>query len=213
MGYALDVEWLGGQLVIERGTFEDYRELERFHYLTKRPAVRAGVWRVRYVEQFAIENRQLSSANCLNARCVAVGVLGYPTPSCAARQRTLRLRGARYARRKIRWLNANLRTISRVIVHPQFRGVGVASELVRVICADSGVRYVEAMATMGRVVPFFEKGGMRRIDAGEDRPVYYLWDRDRVMNNSSGGAHGGERSGGGGGNLRTVGFRETADFT
>ena len=179
MGYALDVGWLGGQLVIERGTFDDYRELERFHYVSKRPAVRAGIWRVRYIEQFAIENCQLSIANSFNARFAAVGVLVYPTPSCAARECALGLRGSRYARRKIRWLNANLRTISRVIVHPQFRGVGMASELVRAMCAESGVRYVEAMAMMGRVVPFFEKGGMRRIDAGEDKPVYYLWDRDR----------------------------------
>src|SRR5687767_2254082 len=118
MGYALDVGWLGGHLVIERGTFDDYRELERFHYVSKRPAVRAGIWRVRYVAQFATENCQLPIANCGNARCVAVGVLGYPTPSSHARERELQLRGARYARRKIRWLNANLRTISRVIVHP-----------------------------------------------------------------------------------------------
>jgi len=37
---------------------------------------------------------------------------------------------------------------------------------------------VEAYAVMGRVHPFFEKGGMNRHDppGGGDGPVYYLFD-------------------------------------
>ena len=162
MGCALKFDWLPGKIVVERGTFEDYRQVERFHYVAKRPAVRAGIWRVMHEK-----------------RVVAAGVLSYPTPSSHAREEVLELCGSRYARPKIRWLNANLRTISRVIVHPQFRGVGIASHLVRVMCAESGVKYVEAMAVMGRVVPFFEKGGMKRYEPAEGKPVYYLWDRDK----------------------------------
>jgi len=164
MGCALDVRWLEASLAIERGTFADYRELERFHYVAKRPAVWAGVWRAVYRRDD-------------NVRVIAVGVLSHPVPSCAARQGALRLGGARYEASRIRWLNANLRTISRVIVHPQFRGIGVAGELVRVICAESGVRYVEAMAQMGSVVPLFERGGMTRRTCGAGKPSYYLWDR------------------------------------
>jgi hypothetical protein len=37
---------------------------------------------------------------------------------------------------------------------------------------------VEALAVMGRVHPFFEKGGMSRQDAGDaDGPVYYLFEK------------------------------------
>jgi GNAT superfamily N-acetyltransferase len=161
MGCALKLDWLPGKLFTERGTFEDYRQLERFHYVNKRPAVRAGIWRVMHHD-----------------RVVAVGVLSYPTPSCSVREEVLKLSGQRYARKKIRWLNRNLRTISRVIVHPQFRGVGIASRLVRVMCSESGVKFVEAMAVMGQVVPFFTKGGMRQYEPAEGKPVYYLWDRN-----------------------------------
>ena len=101
----------------------------------------------------------------------------YPVPACAVRERALGLRGARYDRGKIRWLNENVRTIARGIVHPQFRGVGVARELVRVMCAQARVRYVEAMAVMGQAVPFFEKAGMRKVGSlREGGAVYYLWD-------------------------------------
>ncbi len=83
-------------------------------------------------------------------------------------------------RRKLAFVNQNIRTISRVIVHPQFRSLGLASRLVRCACTEATTRYVEAFAVMGRVHPFFEKGGMRRqgaIDGRVDGPVYYLFDR------------------------------------
>jgi GNAT superfamily N-acetyltransferase len=115
-------------------------------------------------------------------RLIGVGVLSNPVPSCAARQNALMLAATRYDPGKIRWLNGNLRTISRVIVHPQFRGIGVAGELVRALCRESGVRYVEAIARMGTVVPFFERGGMTRHECGAGKPAYYLWDR-KAQNN------------------------------
>ncbi|MEO6436540.1 MAG: GNAT family N-acetyltransferase, partial [Tepidisphaeraceae bacterium] len=71
----------------------------------------------------------------------------------------------------------NVRAISRVIVHPQFRGLGVASGLVRRVLLDCPTRYVEATAAMGEVHPFFEKGGMRRVVPGrEGGAAYFIWD-------------------------------------
>jgi ribosomal protein S18 acetylase RimI-like enzyme len=165
MNHAI-ADWLPGTLSIERGTRRDYLELERFHYVAKRPAVWAGVWRVLYEQPDKPK------------RVVAVGVLTYPVPSCLARERALDLGQTRYEATKIRWLNRNLRTISRIIVHPQFRGVGLASELVRVMCRESGVKHIEAMAMMGIAVPFFERAGMQRHQPpATGRPVYYLWHR------------------------------------
>ena len=43
----------------------------------------------------------------------------------------------------------------------------------RVMCEESGVRFVEAIAAMGKVHPFFEKGGMRRVERGEGK--VYFW--------------------------------------
>jgi GNAT superfamily N-acetyltransferase len=110
-------------------------------------------------------------------RLAAVAVLSYPTVNSAARDRALGMT-AWPAARKLALANRDVRTISRVVVHPQFRGVGLASRLVRVICDQCPTRWVEAYAVMGRVHPFFEKGGMTRHDpAGGEGPVYYLFDR------------------------------------
>lgn len=110
-------------------------------------------------------------------RLAAVAVLSYPTVNSAARDRALGM-SAWPAARKLALANRDVRTISRVVVHPQFRGVGLASRLVRTICEQCPTRWVEAYAVMGRVHPFFEKGGMTRHDPpGNDGPVYYLLDR------------------------------------
>jgi hypothetical protein len=62
-------------------------------------------------------------------------------------------------------LNKNIRTISRVIIEPRFRSLGLASRLVRETMPLMTVPFVEALAVMGQVNPFFEKAGMTRYDA------------------------------------------------
>jgi GNAT superfamily N-acetyltransferase len=57
-------------------------------------------------------------------------------------------------------LNAELRCISRVVVHPRWRGLGLAVRLVKAALDTATTRYTEAIAAMGAVHPFFEKAGM-----------------------------------------------------
>ena len=157
--------FLPGQLTLAPGTPRDYAALERFHYLPARPATWAGVWTVRYAGA--------------GDRLVAVAVLSYPTINSAARDRALGLL-ALPPRRKLALVNRHVRTISRVVVHPQFRALGLASRLVSHVCHHCPTRWVEAFALMGRVHPFFEKGGMTRLDPpAADAPVYYLFDRNK----------------------------------
>jgi ABC-type ATPase with predicted acetyltransferase domain len=108
---------------------------------------------------------------------IAVAVLSYPTPALRTRERALSLTGPRYGER-LRWINANLRTISRVIVHPQFRSLGLASQLVRRVLEDCPTRYVEAVAAMGLVHPFFVRAGMTLHEPmSEGESAYFLFDR------------------------------------
>jgi len=62
-------------------------------------------------------------------------------------------------------INKNIRCISRVIIEPRFRGLGLASRLVRKTMPKMDVPIIEAMAVMGLVNPFFEKAGMRAYTA------------------------------------------------
>jgi len=182
---------LPGRLRIERGTFADYRRLEHFHYAPGRPAAPAGVWKAVYedlrlpIRDLRLEQRSgRSSSNRKSqignrkSQLVAVAVLAYPTPRSLARERALDLAaGPRYGPR-LAFVNRHVRTIARVIVHPQFRGLGVAAALVRRVCDDCTTRYVEAFAAMGDVHPFFERGGMRRTNAGAaGEAAYFLFER------------------------------------
>ena len=197
------VEFLPGRLVIERGSARDYRELERFHYVMESPATWAGVWRVVYDAETRNSNDEIrNKSQCSKKKCskrcfghsdfefvsdfdfrasnfrrvVGVGVLSWPLLSCHARDRVLGL-GRRKTIAKMRFLNRHVRTISRVIVHPQFRSLGLASQIVRRMCEECPTRYVEAVAVMGRVHPFFEKGGMERVGTCGDGEVYFFLDR------------------------------------
>jgi ABC-type ATPase with predicted acetyltransferase domain len=158
---------LPGRVVLRRGRARDYERLKRFHYRGKRPATWADVW---VAEYFRADSKPA------DGRVVAVGVLSYPTIALHARDEALGLRGME-ERARIAFVNRNVRTISRVIVHPQFRSVGLAVALVQCLMRGCNTRYVEALAVMGKAHPFFEKAGMRRIESGEGRPVYYLWER------------------------------------
>lgn len=157
----LDITFLPGRFSIQRGGSRDYLRLARFHYLPKRPATWNQVWTIDYTPPGG------------DPRLVAVAVLSYPVPSSLGRRRALKLRGSR--NQELRYANRHIRTISRVIIHPQFRALGLSGALVRCVCKHCDTRYVEAMAVMGRAHPFFERAGMKRYDpVVPNGPIYYL---------------------------------------
>lgn len=66
-------------------------------------------------------------------------------------------------------LNDYVRTIARVIVDPRWRGMGVASGLVRAYLRAPETPLTEAVASMGRFCPFFEAAGMRLVASPSSR--------------------------------------------
>lgn len=166
---------LPGRLLMQRGRAEHYTALSRFHYLCGRPATFADVWVVYYVPA-------TPPAPHAGAVLAAVGVLSHPTLAFAAREQVLGIT-AMPPRQRFRFVNRNVRTISRIAVHPTFRSLGVARALVRCLIHHCPTRYVEAAALMGHAHPLFEHAGMTAYRssgvAGELRPVYYLFDRLR----------------------------------
>jgi GNAT superfamily N-acetyltransferase len=174
-------------LTLARGAPRDNLNLARGHYLPKRPATWAGVWVIRYADPDDAPPRAIAVAVLSYptiasfARDAALGIVDPTAPPTSSRERSQR-RPALHLdpHQRLAFLNANVRTISRVVVHPQFRGVGLAARLVRHVCAQCSTRWVEAFALMGRVHPFFENGGMTPIphpNPAANAPVYYLFDR------------------------------------
>ncbi len=155
---------------IQRGSIADYRCLAAYHYVADEPACHKRVYVIR-------PPAGDTAAGCDDLDAFLSSPAGYQRmiqPSVAAvlvvspplrcvRGRNI-VTGNRYAssngRRNMRLLNAELECISRVIVHPLYRGQGLAVRLIRHALATAQTPYMEALAVMGQINPFFERAGM-----------------------------------------------------
>jgi GNAT superfamily N-acetyltransferase len=139
-------------LYIEPATLADYQRLSHYHYRRSALGPIAGIWVVRSrIASWYIENEP-----------IAVIVYTYPAPNLAVRNIATR----KFFRRSnqsegLALLNRHVRCISRIIVRPQWRGLGLASWLVRATMPMMDVAMIESMAAMGRFHPFLEKARMR----------------------------------------------------
>jgi len=70
----------------------------------------------------------------------------------------------KYYHRNMKRINKDIARISRVIIHPKFRGCGLGVKLVKETMCKVGKKIIESIAVMAKYNPFFEKAGMKRID-------------------------------------------------
>jgi GNAT superfamily N-acetyltransferase len=107
----------------------------------------------------------LGGSDARQGMIAAVAVESLPALGCALRNIAF---GGRFScvdrRLSAAKLNREMRTISRVVVHPMFRSTGLAVALVRHVLRHAQTPCVEALAAMGRVHPFFERAGMKAFD-------------------------------------------------
>ena len=169
---------------IEPGTIADFDALAHHHYRAGRPATWSAILR----------------ATDRTGALAGVLVASHPTLNAAWRERAWPGRytpgpSPQSKRRCARRLNRELRCISRVVVEPRWRGLGVASELVRAYLDQRTAPATEAVAAMGAVSPFFEAAGMtpyrigpteadrRLLDALDEAgvPAWALIDKARAL--------------------------------
>ena len=93
---------------------------------------------------------------------IGICVFQSPPKSLALRNRYFGLSG-RWERNAMRSLNDQMYMLSRVVIHPTFRGAGIASHFVRRSCELCPVPWIEALTQMGHISPFFERAGFVRV--------------------------------------------------
>jgi ABC-type lipoprotein export system ATPase subunit/GNAT superfamily N-acetyltransferase len=128
------------EMTVEGGTRDDWRRLEQFHYRSHNLGV----------------SREIYSLRRKGELC---GVIVYNYPPIGCSGRNLVLPGIS----SVKMLNRMLSTISRVVVHPKYRSVGLGAKLVRDTLARIGTPCVEMIAVMAKYNPFAEKAGMKRV--------------------------------------------------
>jgi GNAT superfamily N-acetyltransferase len=93
---------------------------------------------------------------------VGVCVFSAPAASLKLRSHYFGLHRAR-SREHLAALNRQLWLLSRVVLHPTYRGAGIAAAFVRRACQTCPVPWIETLTAMGRVNPFFERAGFVRV--------------------------------------------------
>jgi hypothetical protein len=142
-------------LEIVPGTRADYESLSHYHYRESHLGPCAAI--------FAMKGKFRTAT-----KLETVGVIVYSMPTAGAQMRNIATGGVFAGLDKgtqLKLINKNIRTISRVIIEPRFRSLGLAVRLVKETMPVMDVPFVEALAVMGRANPFFEKAGMTRYDA------------------------------------------------
>ncbi len=60
-------------------------------------------------------------------------------------------------------MNSQLWLLQRVVLHPTYRGAGIASDFIRRACELCNVDWIETLSAMGHANPVFERAGFKRI--------------------------------------------------
>ncbi len=134
-------------ITIREGSRDDYDRLSHLHYRKHD---------VRFVLKFFAMERKGE----------LIGVIAYCCPPVFAGGR----RKAVGYNPRLKELNRDWTIISRVVVHPKYRTIGLGARLVRETLPLCGCRYVELIAVMSEYNPFAEHAGMKRIQETEPHP-------------------------------------------
>ena len=96
------------------------------------------------------------------AEPVGICVFGTPAASLSLRTRYFGLHGPRSGV-GLAALNEQLWLLQRVVLHPTYRGAGIAARFVRRACELCPVDWIETLSAMGQANPFFERAGFVRV--------------------------------------------------
>lgn len=139
-----------------QGTVADYKALSRFHYRnTGNPPGLKAVYRAIHVPTGTIAAAVVFTAPALQlaARNAVFGDRYKNVPGDKA-----------LTTRSCQRINEEIELLMRIVVHPTFRGIGLAQKLTRHACPLRPTIFIEVSAAMGRVNPFLARAGFAEYE-------------------------------------------------
>ena len=97
-----------------------------------------------------------------DAEPIGICVFATPAASLSLRSKFFGLRNPRSSV-ALAALNEQLWVLQRVVLHPTYRGAGIASAFVRKACESCPVNWIETLSAMGHANPFFERVGFVKV--------------------------------------------------
>ena len=130
------------EIKIEEGTKEDWLRLSQFHYRSHKINAYSNIYKM-----------------TLNDETIGVIVYGYGPLSLKARNIATNNIYVKNGKQ----MNKEVRIISRVVILPKYRGIGLSVKIIKETKHLVGVRFVEILSAMGVNNPFAVRAGMTDI--------------------------------------------------
>jgi len=134
-----------GELSIAEGSQADWKRFARWHY-------RGG--------ELAFTRRIVLLKH--GAEPIGICVFSAPAAALSLRSRYFGLTNPRSSL-ALAALNRQLWLLSRVVLHPTYRGAGIGAAFVCEACKTCPVKWIETLSAIGRANPFFERAGFTRV--------------------------------------------------
>ena len=136
------------EMRVERGSFEDWRQLHELHYKSDGKVV-GRTWRVMLGDQL-----------------VAVAIISSPRLLLTGRHEVFpNIKPGHDTKitntHRAKFVNKNFNVASRIVVDTLFRAGGVSYRFLNLIARMEGKRFLEIQSSMSRFNPFAIKAGMR----------------------------------------------------
>jgi len=100
---------------------------------------------------------------------IGICVFSCPAASLSLRSRYFGLHNPRSSV-ALAALNQQMWLLSRVVLHPTYRGAGIAAKFVRQACETCPIPWIETLSAMGHANPFFEHAGFTRVGVIRQSP-------------------------------------------
>jgi ABC-type lipoprotein export system ATPase subunit/GNAT superfamily N-acetyltransferase len=133
-----------GEITLTEATMEDYHQLSYLHYRGTRVTAPQNLYKLTHKDQ-------------------TIGIIAYTYPAIRGSGRK---KAVRY-HPTLKEINQDWALISRVIIHPKYRGIGLGTHIIQATLPMQGRKHVELVAVMAQYHPFAERAGMRLIHIHE----------------------------------------------
>ncbi|ARN57159.1 GNAT family N-acetyltransferase [Sedimentisphaera salicampi] len=142
------------ELIIQRCGAEQYDEFERWHYCASRPGL--------VCEAFLLRG--------IDGEKAGIITFSYPPANCAGRNvvfARLLKRFPQAGGQRLRAVNAHFRIVSRIVILPEYRGLGIGRKFLIKTVQFCRAGCVEALSASGRLGNLFVSAGFKRFRPAE----------------------------------------------